>query len=122
MNPDQLIRLRAERLIYIATVYTRWHDGPDDAFVEACRVTADLLKQGVRAVSPIAHSHPIAIHGGIDETDHDFWMRADRPLMEACSALLVVMMPGWRESRGIKEEIDQFTRAGKPVEFLEWQS
>ncbi len=120
MSPDQLTTLKSWRLAYVATVYSKWPEGVDDAFVQACRVTAALMKSGVRCFSPIAHSHPVALHGGIDELDHDFWMDVDRPFMEAASGLIVVRMPGWRESVGVLAEIDYFTRAGKPVEFVEW--
>lgn len=121
MSPDQLKTLRSGRLWYLATVYSKWQDGPDDAFVVACRFAAGLIRDGVPVLSPIAHSHPIAIHGGLDELDHDLWMKADAPLMDAASGLLVLMMPGWRESRGIAQELDSFTRAGKPIEFVEWR-
>lgn len=122
VTPELLSKLQSERLWYVATPYSRWPNGQGDAFKQASLVMADLLRNGVAAVSPIVHSHPIAIHGGIDKMDHEFWMRSDKPLMDAASALLVVMMSGWEESRGIKEEIEIFSAAGKPVEYLPWAS
>ena len=105
---------------YVATNYSRHPDGLQSAFEEACRVTAELMRQGVPCMSPIAHSHPIATIGGIDPVDHELWVRNDAPLVHSACGCLVIMMPGWMDSRGVAHEIAEFTQAGKPVFFLEW--
>ena len=105
---------------YVATNYSRHPDGLQSAFEAACRVTAELMRQGVPCMSPIAHSHPIATIGGIDPVDHELWVRNDAPLVHAACGCLVIMMPGWRDSRGVAHEIAEFTEAGKPILFLEW--
>ncbi len=105
---------------YLATVYSKYPDGIEAAFVEAAKIAASLLKRGIRVYSPIAHTHPIAIHGGLDPLDHTIWLPADGPLMEAAVGLIVVKMTDWRESRGIQEEIKQFHMDGKPVMYMEW--
>ena len=105
---------------YVATPYSNYIGGLDAAFLAACRVTAALIKAGIRVYCPIAHTHPVAIHGGLDPLDHAIWMPADRPLMEAASGLIVVKMQGWGESRGVQEEIKVFKNAGKPIHYLEW--
>ena len=70
-------------LWYVATPYTRYAAGRDAAFHEACRVTARLLESGVKAYSPIAHTHPVAQYTLTCETDHEFWLVVDRPFMDA---------------------------------------
>ena len=105
---------------YVATNYSRHPDGLQSAFEEACRVTAELMRRGVPSLSPIAHSHPIATIGGIDPVDHELWVRNDAPLVHAACGCLVIMMPGWMDSRGVAHEIAEFTKAGKPVLFLEF--
>jgi hypothetical protein len=105
--------------IYLATVYTSHPQGLNAAFLEACKVTAKFMKLGIPVVSPIAHSHPVAVHGGLDQVDHDFWMDADRPLMDNASALMVVRMQNWGESKGIRREIEVFKEAGKPIFFVD---
>ncbi len=104
---------------YVATPYSKFPDGLFEAHVAACRVTAKLIKAGIPCFSPIAHSHPIAIHGMIDPMSHAIWLPADRPLMDAAHGLIVVELEGWDESEGIAHEIEVFRRAGKPVVHLD---
>lgn len=103
---------------YLATPYTNYPLGHIEAAKMASRRAAELMTAGVPVFSPIAHSHPIAVEGLRDkQVDHDFWMRADAPMMEAASGMIVVQCVGWNDSRGIAEEIKRFTAAGKPVVY-----
>lgn len=104
---------------YLATTYTRHPDGHHQAFVDACRVAADLMNRGINVFCPISHSHPIANHGNLDAADHEFWMRMDRPFMDGACGIIVCRMPGWEQSRGIAEEIAVFKAAGKPVWYCD---
>ena len=104
---------------YLATPYTKYHAGLEAAFLEACKITARLAKEGLIAYSPIVHTHPIATHGGIDPVDHKFWMKFDEPMMAAAGALLVAHMSGWNKSKGIAMEVDYFERQGKPIYDLD---
>ncbi len=103
---------------YLATPYTLFPLGREEAFQMACRVTAHLMRAGVPVFSPVAHSHPVAEYGDIDPTDHEIWMRVDRPMMEAASGLIVFEAAGWRQSRGTQAEIATFRLACKPVVFM----
>lgn len=105
---------------YIATPYSKYPRGITNAFEEACRVSAWLIEQGVRVYCPIAHTHPIAIHGNIDPLDHKIWIPVDAPLMQAACGLLVVQMESWEESYGIGIEIQAFRDQDKPVRYLAW--
>lgn len=105
-------------LIYVGTPYSKWADGLDAAFVEASKLTARLMQEGLRVYSPIAHTHPLAIHGNIDPLDHDIWLPFDGAMMDKSDAMIVAMMTGWFESKGVRHEIDVFNVAGKPVFFL----
>lgn len=108
------------RYFYLASPYTKYHGGWEVAFQEACKVAAQLIEQGVGIFCPIAHSHPISLHGGINPASHDVWLPADKPLMRAACGLIVVMMPGWNESYGISVEIQEFTENQKPVRYMRW--
>lgn len=104
-----------KRLWYLATPYTDYYAGREAAFHEACRQTALLIKAGIGVFCPIAHSHPVAQFGGIDPTDHKIWLPADAPLMDAAFGLIVCMMEGWEDSRGVAHEIVAFRASRKPV-------
>lgn len=103
---------------YLATPYSKYEHGLEAAFILAAANTALLVKAGIPVYSPIAHTHPVAIHGGIDPYDHSIWIPADKPMMDAASALIVLTAQGWSESKGIAIEIDEFARAGKPVIYM----
>ena len=105
-------------LYYLATPYSKYETGLESAFKMACYQAALLLKSGYAVFSPIAHSHPIAMQGGIDPFDHAVWLHADRPLMDAADAIVVVTAPGWRDSYGVAYEIETFRRANKPVIYM----
>ncbi len=105
-------------MIYLATPYSH----PDRAvrrrrFRAACRAAGRLLQAGLMVYSPIAHSAAIAACG-LDDMDHEFWMRVDRPYLEWCSMVMVLTLDGWRESRGVNIEITQAREMGKPVSFI----
>lgn len=104
---------------YMATPYSNYPDGLDAAFSAACRAASKLIDDGVRVFSPIAHTHPIAIHGQMDPLDHDVWLPADQPFMTGACGLLVIKMKTWRDSYGVGVEIKEFEADGKPVFYLE---
>ena len=105
---------------YLATPYSKWPHGIHDAFCEAAKAAAEMLKRGHIVYSPIAHTHPIATHGGIDPLDHSIWLPFDGAMMAAAAGLYVVQMPGWDQSKGIAHEIAVFEAAGKPVHYVTW--
>ncbi len=106
------------RLFYLATPYTLYPGGLDEACRVACVNAAMLLRAGIAVFSPISHAHPIATLGGIPARDLEFWMMADRPLMAVCGGLIVLKADGWGSSKGIRREIGIFRRAGKPVIWM----
>lgn len=104
---------------YLATTYSVHPEGIEKAFEMAARVAAALVRQGVRVFSPIIHTHPVAVYGGLNPYDHSIWLPADKPLMDAAKGLIVWKSEGWKHSKGIAYEIEEFTKAGKPVVFLD---
>lgn len=104
---------------YVATPYTKYPGGTEEAFHEAARQTGRLLKAGVMAFSPIVATHAVAQYGGIPhEIDNPMWLRLDEALMRAAAGLIVVMMNGWEQSVGVAHEIDFFERVGKPIIYM----
>jgi hypothetical protein len=104
---------------YLATPYSRYPLGIEEAFRMACRQAALLIEAKIFVYCPISHTHPIAIHGDIDPLSHEIWMMVDEPLMASASGLIVCMMEGWRESFGAQKEIEYFTKAGKSIIYME---
>lgn len=99
---------------YLATPYSKYPGGIVNAHKDACAEASLLVKAGVPVYCPIAHTHPIAIEGGMDPFDHETWLEADRAFMDAAKGLIVCEMAGWDESYGIEQEIKHFAKQGKP--------
>jgi hypothetical protein len=106
-------------LAYLATPYTKYPAGIEAAFRDAASLAAELLRSGISVYSPIAHCHPLSVHGGIDPLDHSIWIPFDAAMMRAADVLIVAHMEGWQESYGVAHEIDVFTKAGKPIYDLD---
>lgn len=105
-------------MIYLASPYSH----PDPAVRErrfrgACRAAAALLRSGRAVFSPIAYSHPLVAHGL--PTDWSFWEWQDREHLARCDEVMVLMLDGWEESVGVREEIRIAREMGKPVRFLD---
>jgi len=113
-----LSELKKFDLIYVGTPYTKYAAGIEAAFVDACKLTARLLSAGLNVYSPIAHTHPIAIHGRLDPLDHKIWLPFDAAIMGKSDAMIVAMLPTWDSSSGVRHEIDAFVAASKPVFFM----
>lgn len=103
---------------YLATPYSKYPAGIEAAHAEACQQAALLVRAGVPVYCPIAHTHPIAIHGDIDPFDHKIWLEADRTFMEAAKGLVVCCIEGFGESYGIAHEVLHFNKANKPVVYM----
>lgn len=106
-------------LLYVATPYSKYPAGTEAAFEAAAAITARLMQMGLKVFSPIAHSHPLAVHGDIDPLDHSIWLPFDRVMMAKADALLVVMMDGWEQSFGIQHEIEIFQKSLNPHFYLD---
>lgn len=106
-------------LYYLATPYTKYAKGIEAAFTEAAELASRLLVAGHKVYSPIAHTHPLAIHGKLDPLDHNIWLPFDGAMMRACDALLVAHMDGWQQSKGVLHEIQIFAEAKKPIFHLD---
>jgi hypothetical protein len=111
-------RLTRFNLVYLASPYSKYKDGLNNAFVEISKTAAALMKDGVKVYSPIAHTHPLAIYGNVDPYDYDIWLPFDAAIMNVSDALVVCEMDGWDTSFGVKHEIDTFIVAQKPIFYL----
>lgn len=104
-------------MMYLAAPYS--HSDPavrERRFQTVSHVAADLVRAGHRVFSPISHSHPIAVHGL--PGDWAFWEPFDRRMLRTCDELVVLMLDGWRESKGVQAEIDLAIEMDLPIRYL----
>lgn len=93
------------RLVYLASPYTKYAGGIDQANDDICEVAAKMIAAGVKVFCPVAHAHAIAMSGGLNPLDHDLWLGQDEAIAPFCQALVVAELDGWRESYGVSQEI-----------------
>lgn len=106
-------------MIYLASPY--YHPKShvrEERFIAVCEYAAHLFRQGELVLSPIAHSHSIALAGTLPK-EWSYWEKFDTELIQACSKVLVLKLDGWEESVGIRNEINIALKLGKPVEYAE---
>jgi len=105
-------------MIFLSSPYT--HIDPEMQhlrYLMACQAAAYLMKQGHIVFSPIAHSHGIA---RFVDGDHAFWMKQDLEFLKNCSEMIVLILPGWDRSKGIKEEIEFAESNGITVRYMDF--
>ena len=92
---------------YLASPY--YHDDPavrQARVVAVCKAADKLMSQGRVIFSPIAHGYAIEHLAMTEIKGYDFWMQQDIPLLRHANRLIVLMLDGWMNSRGIRREID----------------
>ncbi len=106
--------------IYLASPYSHPDPAVKEArFERACLHAADFMESGYKVFCPIAHSHPIEVHGMDGIRSGDFWLEQDFAILRHADKMVVVKMPGWDKSLGIEREIAFCKDNGIPVEFVD---
>ena len=107
------------RLIYLASPYS--HPDPtvrNARYHAACVTTAALIQRGYPVFSPIVHSHVLHTEHGLGGS-WETWAKIDRALIGASSDVWVLCLDGWRESRGVKAEIEQARAEGLGLALID---
>ncbi len=107
------------KLSYLAVPYTH-----TNKFVMTLRhllITAvgdRLIANGKHIFSPITESHMYQQYG---EAGHkwEFWEKHDKLMIRKCDELLVLMLPGWKESTGVQAEIEYAKGRKMPITYLD---
>ncbi len=114
---DRFLQTGCGPMLYLASPYSHPNPSVREArFQAACEAAAALVRAGRIVFAPIVHSHPIAQHGL--PTDWSYWERGDRRFLEVSDEVVVLTLPGWRESRGVQAEIQIAGELRKPVTYL----
>lgn len=102
--------------IYIASPYSHTDQAVrQQRFDAVCKYAAKLMSEGHNVFSPISHSHPISLHMD-NSLDHDFWLKQDLSFLERwADEMVILMLPGWSESKGVDREIKAATKFNLPI-------
>jgi hypothetical protein len=104
-----------EELRYLASPYTAYKGGMEQAFIDVAILAGRLFAIGIPTFSPIAHAYPYVKYGNLDPFDYPAWKPIQERLMDACDSLIVAHMDGWESSVGIAHEVAYFERSKKPI-------
>jgi len=116
-----------KQLAYLAWPYS--HPNPNTSFEEELRLKEKrfrlanlaaglLMEYGYVIFSPISHGHLIHIEYALPNT-HEFWIEGqDLHILKRCDILIFIRTEGWRESKGLKEEIEFAIANGIEVYYV----
>jgi hypothetical protein len=100
-------------MIYLAAPYTA---DPVGNFARLIVVAADLHRKGYRVISPVLHWHKVAEYEALNPSA-EYWWDYNKHLLDLCQKLMVVQLPGWDDSPGVKMEIDHAKAKLYPVQY-----
>lgn len=117
VKPISLEDLKKFPLIYLASPYTKYPAGLDEAAKEIGRIAANLLLAGVHAYSPIAYGHELSRHG-VDPLDVNIWHGFNDTQLEKSDAIVIARMVGWQTSDGVAREMKFAEDRRRPLYFI----
>ena len=103
---------------YLGSPYSRYLAGIDAAYEDVCHERGLLVQNGVACFSPVIHSHPVARYCDMDPYDYAIWMPSEAPIMDCAKGLIVLMLDGWENSDGLKQEMRFFREKKLPIVFM----
>jgi len=113
--------MEKKRLVYLATPYTDKDPAvKEERFKKVNQVAAKLILKGEVVFSPISHTHPIALEADLPG-NWEYWDEFDRAYLECCKKLYVLMLDGWKESKGVQAEIKIAEELDIEIEYIEWE-
>ena len=105
-------------MIYLATPYSHpSQEVQSMRFRAACVAAGNLIRKGEVVFSPIAATHPIKKLVGL-EGSWEQWQYYDTEIISRCVALYVLQIEGWKESKGVRAEIETAKGLGIRVEHI----
>lgn len=106
---------KANQLIYLASPYSHIdHQVEISRYKIAARVSAAILSSGYNVYSPICHSHPIHIYGGLSGK-WEQWQQLNKHMMMLSNELWIASIDGWKTSTGVRAEIEFFRGLGRDI-------
>lgn len=97
---------------YLATPFTHKDENVrEHRAVLAMSMAGELLQAGLNVFSPIAaHYGASCAMDTPEKITHADWMDICYGVMDRCDGLIISTMDGWMESRGVRMEIDRWSR------------
>ena len=104
--------------VYLAAPYSHPNEKVREARAQVInQKCAKLMGEHNVVFSPITHSHALIDIHPFEERTWPFFRIQDFSHIETCHELRVFCLPGWEESRGVKEEIEYARLMGKKIVY-----
>lgn len=114
-SPDELIRRAAGRFYYLASPYThRLRHVQEQRYAEVTTYAGALLAAGVHVFAPIVQTHRAAGMFNLPG-NFEWWLDYNKAFMDASAGTILADIDGWRQSRGVAQEMAYTREQGKPV-------
>jgi hypothetical protein len=109
---------------YLASPYSKKNDKGewdyetmDHRYWQVLHAAGWLLSREFHVFSPIVYTHEVAKRHKLPVT-HEFWQTLNHAFISPAKGLIILALDGWRESRGITDEIEQAGRLSKPISMM----
>lgn len=110
------------KLIYLASPYSNPLDEVrQNNFKTVSELAAKLCSEGNVVLSPITYGHTLCEFRELP-TDWEFWENYCITFLERCDEMIVYMMDGWKESKGVTAEIKYCEENKIPITYLEYNA
>ena len=107
------------RLTYLAAPYRHPSETIQDARLEVVsRVAASLTDIDRRVFCPLTYAQALLDHG-FDDKDDQWWYEYGVDWLPHCDELVILMLPGWAESEGVRIKIEAAKELGIRISYLE---
>jgi len=107
--------------IYLAVPYS--HPDPDIRllrFNQVNYVAGKMMTAGELVLSPISHSHPIALTVELP-LEWEYWKKMCAAWMSVCHKLVVLRLAGYTTSTGVTAEIKLAKELNLPIDYVDYR-
>lgn len=108
-------------MIYLGTPYrSSIREVKEERVRKVTLLAARLWSAGLPVFSPVTQGHHMFEQAkDILCKDDELWLRPDLAILSKCGVLIVFKQVGWEHSDGLGREMEQATKQGKPIFFIE---